>query len=168
VSAPGPDVYYGKKYVNSLSGFGNVAPGSGKVTTLDQMVNDGTATKISGAPGLVECSNDYFPRDPAVGFAKHCITSPSLSGARLCASTEGDYCACDGHVYYGKKFVSSLTSEGGATPGDGPLTTYSQVVSEATYGMKLDLQDGIECSYTAMGGDPASGYYKHCYCVPGS
>jgi hypothetical protein len=168
VSAPGTDVYYGKKYVNSLVSQGGSSPGSGKVTTLDQMVNDGTATKISGAPGLVECSNDYFPRDPAVGFAKHCITSPSPSGARLCASTEGDYCACDGDVYYGKKFVSSLTSEGGAAPGDGPLTTYSQVVSEATYGMKLDVQDGIECSYTAMGGDPASGYYKHCYCVPGS
>ena len=166
VSEPGTDVYYGKKYVNSLSP-GNVAPGSGKVTTLDQMVNDGTATKVSGAPGLIQCSNDYFPRDPAVGFFKHCITRPSPSGARLCASTEGDYCDCDGDVYYGKKFVSSLVSEGGHAPGGGPLTTYSQVVSESTtYKLASDVEDGIECSYTAMGGAPAPDFYKHCYCVP--
>ncbi len=168
VSAPGTDVYYGKKYVNSLVSHGGSSPGSGKVTTLDQMVNDGTATKISGAPGLVECSNDYFPRDPAEGFFKHCITSPSPSGARLCASTEGDYCACDGDVYYGKQFVSSLVSEGGHAPGDGPLTTYSQVVSEATYRKVPDVEGGIECTYTEIGVDPAPGYYKHCYCVPGS
>ena len=167
VSAPGTDIYYGKKYVNSLTSSGS-QPGSGQVTTLAQMVNDLTATKISGAAGLTQCANGYFPRDPAVGFAKHCITSPSPSGARLCASTEGDYCACDGDVYYGKKFVSSLTSEGGEAPGDGPLTTYSQLVSEPTYRMASDIEGGIDCSYTAMGGDPAYGFYKHCYCVPGS
>ena len=79
---------------------------------------------------------------------------------------EGDYCACDGDVYYGKKFVNSLTSTSNDAPGDGPITTFSQMTDETTYTTAQDVQGGIECSYTALGIDPAGGYYKHCYCMP--
>ncbi len=158
------DIYYGKKYVNSLSASGNIAPGSGRVTTLDQMTSDGnTYRSLSGAAGLVKCSNDYLFVDPAFGYSKHCLCKPSA--ARHCAASEGDWCSCDGTVYYGIKFVESLLP-GNAAPGHGALATFEQINTDNRIETVPGVTDGMFCSYTNFDSDPAVGRYKHCYCVP--
>ena len=89
---------------------------------------------------------------------------PSSTLRRLCGASEDDYCFCDGDVYYGKKFVESLTSKSSSSPGSGLLTTFSQMTSDLTHTVTPGITGGIKCAYTVLGGDPAESYYKQCYC----
>ena len=72
-----------------------------------------------------------------------------------CANNEGDTCTCTGKVIYGRKFVSGK-------PGSGTLTSATQLMSHV---YKQNTASGsVPCSNDVMGGDPAGGYYKHCFC----
>ena len=84
----------------------------------------------------------------------------------LCASADYDWCSCAGTVYYGKKYVNSLGTNGEA-PGYGPITTFEQMRSDP--GTSLSWPNvqapGLWCEPDTFGGtDPAGGFYKHCYC----
>ena len=72
----------------------------------------------------------------------------------------GDDCSCNGTVYFGKKFVNSLT---GTKPGSDDIVTLQQMkddgaVSKAVSGSIQCSSDGFDIS------DPEVGFNKHCMC----
>lgn len=75
---------------------------------------------------------------------------------RICAAKEGAVCSCNGTVYYGKKFTSGK-------PGHGALTTLDAL--KGTPFKEKAVNGQISCSNGAFG-DPITGFYKHCICVP--
>ncbi len=91
-----------------------------------------------------------------------------LDEPTICAASDFDTCACDGTVYYGKKFLNSLDTNGNAQPGggadlSGDITTFSEMISDASH---ASTTSGglIRCAPSSFGVDPAIGSYKHCYC----
>ena len=64
-------------------------------------------------------------------------------------------CKCAGTVIYGRKFVFGK-------PGSGALTSAAKLMSHA-YKHKFS-PGSITCSNGAMGGNPAHGYHKYCFC----
>ena len=90
-------------------------------------------------------------------------------GAMLCAASDFDVCACDGTVYYGKKFVNSLDQNGGSQPGGGTdlsgyITTFAEMISEPTFATTTSA-GLIQCAPSSFENvDPAEDFYKHCYC----
>jgi hypothetical protein len=138
--------------------------------------------------GHIECSYTAMGGDPLVGVHKMCVcynlhlhaiavekaeaakvvaaevaaASTALNvkytdhlelyaeAASICAYNEGEQCECVGQVFYGYK-----------TPNAG-VGTLDEVLKRPH---KMRHVGGhIECSYTAMGGDPLVGIYKMCMC----
>lgn len=92
--------------------------------------------------------------------AKAKATAPatdSKAAVTVCAKAEGKTCSCAGTVLYGRKFV-------GGKPGTGVTTSLAQL--KTTGYKEKHVSGSIQCSSGAMGGDPLSGYYKYCMCVP--
>ena len=58
-------------------------------------------------------------------------------------------------MIFGRKFVSGQ-------PGSGTVTTATQLMSNEF--KDLTVEGSTTCSSAAMGGDPAGGYFKHCFC----
>ena len=56
---------------------------------------------------------------------------------------------------FGRKFASGK-------PGSGTTTTIDQLKS--TGHKEKEVSGSVECSSSAMGGDPLGGYYKYCMC----
>ena len=73
----------------------------------------------------------------------------------VCAASEFATCKCSGVVYYGKKYVSGR-------PGSGQTTSFDQLKTSPF--KQKQIAGEIACTYSAMGGDPMSGYHKWCYC----
>lgn len=79
-------------------------------------------------------------------------------GLSVCAS-ENQMCQCSGTVYYGRRYINGR-------PGSGTTTSLEQM---RTSGFKSRSVSGsVSCSNGGMGGDPLSGFYKHCICDSGS
>jgi len=82
----------------------------------------------------LDCSNQAFGTDPAVGVRKHCVVGPQ--GLTYCAA-EGGVCSFSGTrtVVFGTsdKFVSKVAA------------------------------NGIKCTSSAFGSDPRYGVKKSCY-----
>jgi len=85
--------------------------------------------------------------------------TPPSANTHLCASGEGDLCMCTGSVYYGRKFAHGK-------PGSGATTSIDELMRSGF--VKKSVSGSIDCSYGAMGRDPLRGYYKYCFCDPGS
>jgi hypothetical protein len=76
----------------------------------------------------------------------------------VCAD-ETEACLCDGTVYFGKKYISG-------TPGTGTLNSLETMLKNSPF-ITRDSVDSTMCDVDTLG-DPASGFYKSCWCAPRS
>merc|ERR1719476_944290 len=76
-------------------------------------------------------------KDPAQGFYKQCWCEEESSDPYICATNPRKNCACNGKVYYGRKYV-------GGKPGKGAITTFEQMTSHHTTNM--DVFGSILCT----------------------
>lgn len=98
------DVYYGKKYLNSL-GSGNYI-GDGVTTSFEKMTSETTSfSVVTGVVGSIDCAPDSFGGDPAPDVYKHCYCMPDagwtsngilyqyggIQDVRTCADAVHDY-----------------------------------------------------------------------------
>jgi len=97
-----------------------------------------------------------------------------LAEPTVCAD-EGDFCACDGYIYFGNKYASGQ-------PGSGTENTFEQLTAidfidqngpdNSASGGGYTIVSGArlggaaaECSSAGLGvADPAGGYTKQCWC----
>ena len=152
LSCAGSDVYYGKRYSNSLSENGAVAPGDGAPATFKQLIDSG---EYSLRPSLLLPALDWnsvtgdngswlggCQRATFSGQAGNPTSPPTLEAS--CKQPDGTY------------IVSKATCESGHWGNN-----QGQLVCEF-------LTSDLTCSNDALGGDPSPGYYKQCFCPEGN
>lgn len=100
------------------------------------------------------CADNYNHNVCHRAWAVYRLPAVSTAAARVCADQEGDFCPCQGDVYYGRKYADGK-------PGSGWTTSLEQLKSAGF----LQQSGGRQCSSHSMGGDPAHGFFKWCYCV---
>jgi len=152
LSCAGSDVYYGKRYSNSLSENGAVAPGDGAPATFKQLIDSGEYSlfpslllpaldwnSVTGDNGswLGSCQRATFS-----GQAGNPTSPPTLESN--CKQSDGTY------------ILSKATCESGHWGNN-----QGQLVCEF-------LTSDLTCSNDALGGDPSPGYYKQCFCPEGN
>ena len=149
------NVFYGRHFDQ---------PAEGKVLTFSEMVEK--PHKKVPVTGSISCSNDVMGGDPSPGFMKKCFCSatetrttktptkkPSTDSPRFCANEKKD-CSCSGNVFYGRRFDK---------PAGGNVLTFSEMIQKRH--KKVPVTGSIKCSSDVMGGDPAFGFKKQCFCV---
>jgi len=108
-------VWYGKKYANGK-------PGSGAISTWEQVKASNTVTKKLTAEDSIKCNvgHKYFGSDPTYGWYGHCYCDPSDGASPFICAEYDDKCTCKGTAYYGKRFANGK-------PGSGAISTFEQL-----------------------------------------
>lgn len=171
-----PSIYYGKQYANSLSGGTvPVMPGSGALASFQQVLIDGAYTVFPALPAL-DWSSDTSSNN---GSWSGSCTNPIFSGyagnpdapPTLQATCEGAGSA----AFKKNSKVSCETARWGNNNGQlycepvEPKPTF-YTFDEDTTPPKLRIfnQASLVCDNEALGGDPAEGFLKQCFCPGGN
>ena len=149
-------VIYGKRFLNSLSENGAFAPGDDTEATFKQIIDSGEYSLWPLLPALDwdsptgdngswsgSCENPTFS-----GYVGNPSSPPTLEAS--CSQSDG------------AKIVSNATCESGHWGNDD-----GQLFCEGS-GTETAFSSDFTCSNDALGGDPAPGYYKQCFCSGGN
>ncbi|MGB0621326.1 MAG: hypothetical protein ACPGVZ_17855 [Myxococcota bacterium] len=132
------EIYYGKRYVNSLDPTLS-SPGSGSEAGFSEMISD-SAYLIAPASQSYDCTNDSLGRDPAPGFYKQCfcVDGNQLTWIRPAETNSASTYAADSSVYSALPEGLSYLSCGNFVPGDSPGVVYEYA---ATGGAQEDADN---------------------------
>ena len=119
------EVYYGKRYLESLAGTDLVSPGSGTEATLVQMTTDASYL-VASVSSSFDCTNDFFGEDPAPGFFKqcYCVEGNQLTWTRPAATASSSTFATDSREYPSLQSGLSYLTCGNFKGVDGPRVAY--------------------------------------------
>ena len=119
------EVYYGKRYLESLAGTDLVSPGSGTEATLVQMTTDASYL-VASVSSSFDCTNDFFGEDPAPGFFKqcYCVEGNQLTWTRPAATASSSTFVTDSREYPSLQRGLSYLTCGNFKGVDGPRVAY--------------------------------------------
>lgn len=106
-------------------------------------------------------SEDVTTTTTSAATATTTTTTATPRRSYHCAN-EGGICSCNDVVIFGKRFLSGK-------PGHGASTSLQDILDSTMYKAE-PIHGSMECSnrgFRSLGmshGDPAPGFYKHCYC----
>ena len=150
-------VYYGKRYSNSLSENGAVAPGDGTEATFKQIIDAGEYSLRPSLPAL-----DWSSPTGGNGSWKDSCENPIFSGY---AGNPGSPPTLEASCMSINRtdIVSKATCESGRWGNDD-----GQLFCEASSAETAFSSSDVTCSNPELGGDPSPGYYKQCFCPEGN
>lgn len=106
------------------------------------------------------CYKDGYPRCCNDGAKGTCPDQkPMCEITHVCQEQERFMCACNGTVYYGKKYYKGYPGHGDTIPLPSLKITGGFTTEKVAAGQ-------IECSNDGFRLDPAPGYSKRCICEP--
>ncbi|NRA00627.1 MAG: hypothetical protein HRU01_29420 [Myxococcales bacterium] len=151
------DVYYGKRFVDSLVPMG-VMPGSGSEATYDEMIEDGSYTKWPESV-LSPSSNWDLVGGTNGSWSGSCDTSTAIFSGQAGDPVSPPTLSASCTRIDGTPLQSQRTCTGGHWGnGDGSLFC------------EIPGSDGtsVACTNDTIGTDPAGGFYKQCFCAEGN